>query len=98
MSMMEFSIVKAINSPWWLTKANVTVLPSLIDAIQFRDTILCRGCLARCKEKLELSSLHSADESSIMWDMKIKRASNLRVRNTGTHVNFQKVDKNDARF
>ena len=98
MSMMGSSIVRAINSPWWLTKASVTVLPSLIDAIQSRDTILCRGCLARCKEKLELSSLHSADESSIMWDMKIKRASNLRVRNTGTHVNFQKVDKNDTRF
>jgi hypothetical protein len=98
MSMMESSIVKAINLPWWLSRASVTVLPDLIDAIQFRDTILCRGCFARCKEKLELSPLHSAEEFSIMWDMKIKRASNLRVRNTGTHVNFQRDNKIDDRF
>ncbi len=64
----------------------------LVEATHSGADILCRGCLASIKKTRNGLLLHPTSTTWLSPQTQKKRASNLRVRNTGTHVYSKKDD------
>gem|GEM_PF-6750543 len=74
----------------------ILICKFLTQATQLRSGILCRGCLASVKRSSNLPLIIEL-RSTINYEVsKKKRASNLRVRNTGTHDFVQRDNEFNA--